>query len=264
MDKPYQATSDIVVLPAHFPVPGMGLIPINAFVINGTEPILVDTGMGIYSEEFMDALESIIDPQDLRWIWLTHDDADHTGSIQKVMKVATNARLIANAVAILRMNTAWQVPMDRVYYLNPEESINAGDHKLTAIRPPLFDNPTTIGFYDHKLEILFSADSFGALISAPVQDADNIEESDLAKGMILWARVDNPWIHIFDLNKFSQKLDKIRQMNPKMILSSHLPPVRGKLEQFLKILADVPASEPFIPPNQAALEEILAQMRGGN
>lgn len=262
MDKPYQATSDIIVLPAHFPVPGMGLIPINAFVIKGTEPILVDTGMGKESEEFMSALESVIDPHDLRWIWLTHDDADHTGSIQKVMKVATNARLIANAVAILRMNTAWQVPMDRVYYLNPEESINAGDHKLTAVRPPLFDNPTTIGFYDHKLEILFSVDSFGALVSAPTQNTDNIEEPDLAKGMTLWTRVDNPWIHIFDTNKFSQKLDKIRQMNPKMILSSHLPPARGKLEQFLKILADVPASEPFIPPNQTALEEILAQMKG--
>ena len=264
MDKPYYATSDIVVLPAHFPVPDMGLIPINAFVIKGTEPILVDTGMGKESEEFMSALESVIDPHDLRWILLTHDDADHTGSIQKIMKIATKARLVMNAVATLRMNTAWQVPMDRVYWLNPEESITAGDHKLTAVRPPLFDNPTTIGFYDHKLEILFSVDSFGALVSAPVQDAGNIEESDLAKGMILWTRIDNPWIHIFDLNKFHQKLDKIRQMNPKMILSSHLPPARGKLEQFLKILANVPTSEPFIPPNQTVLEQILAQMRGGN
>ncbi|RJQ48328.1 MAG: MBL fold metallo-hydrolase [Nitrospiraceae bacterium] len=50
------------------------------FVIKAREPVLVDRGMGIDSEEFMKALESIIDPKDLRWVWLTHDDADHTGS----------------------------------------------------------------------------------------------------------------------------------------------------------------------------------------
>jgi len=62
----------------------MGFLPVNAFVIKAREPVLVDTGMGIESDAFMKALESIIDPQDLRWVWLTHDDADHTGSIQKV------------------------------------------------------------------------------------------------------------------------------------------------------------------------------------
>jgi len=71
---------DIEVLPAHFLIPGIGYLPINAFVIKGKEPILVDTGMGIDSEEFMNALKSIIEPQDLKWVWLTHDDADHTGA----------------------------------------------------------------------------------------------------------------------------------------------------------------------------------------
>lgn len=263
MDKPYQATSDIVVLPSHFPVPGMGLLPINAFVIKGTEPVLVDTGIGKDSEEFISTLESVIDPRDLRWIWITHDDADHTGNIQKILNVATNARLVANAIAILRMSTAWQVPMDRVYWLNPEESISAGDHKLTAVRPILFDNPSTIGIYDHKLGTLFSVDSFGAFLSAPVQDADNIKGSDLTKGMTIWTKADNPWIHMLEPNKFSQRFDNIRQMNPKLILSSHLPPARRKTEQFLETLADIPASEPWVAPNQAALEQILAQMRGG-
>jgi len=64
MDKPYQAMPDIEVLPAHFPIPGMGFRAVNAFVIKAREPVLVDTGMGIESKEFMKALESVIDPQD--------------------------------------------------------------------------------------------------------------------------------------------------------------------------------------------------------
>ncbi|HSB05489.1 MAG TPA: MBL fold metallo-hydrolase [Thermodesulfobacteriota bacterium] len=264
MDKPHQAMPDIEVLPAHFPIPSMGFLPVNAFVIKAREPVLVDTGMGIDSEEFMKALESIIDPQDLRWVWLTHDDADHTGSIQKVLEAAPSARLAANSLAVLRMSTAWSVPMHRVYWLNSGDSISVGDRKLTAVRPPLFDNPTTVGIYDDKSEVFFSADCFGAIIPSAAQNADDVPEGDLTQGMISWASGDNPWVHMVEPTVFSAALDRIRQIGPKMIFSAHLPPAQGKTEQFLELLAEVPTSTPFVAPNQAALEQILAQTRGRN
>lgn len=262
MDKPYQATKEIYVLPTHYLGSGQGFVQVNAFVIKATEPILVDTGIGIDSEEFMNVLEAIIDPQDLKWIWITHDDLDHTGSIQKIMDVATNARLILHAAAMSRMSTSWKVPIDRVYLMTPDENISVGDRKLTAVRPPLFDNPSTIGIYDNKSEAFFSVDSFGAILPAiGAQDADGVKEADLTQGMITFTKIDNPWVHILDQNKFSQRLNKIRQMAPKIIFPTHSMPARGKTEQFLKILADIPGSEPWVAPNQAALEQRLAQMR---
>jgi glyoxylase-like metal-dependent hydrolase (beta-lactamase superfamily II) len=259
MDKAYQGMPDITVLPAHFPVPGAGFLPVNAFVIKAKEPVLVDTGMSMDSEEFMEALHSVIDPRDLKWVWLTHDDADHTGNLQKVLEAAPNARLAAYSLAVLRMSTAWPVPMDRVYWLNPGDSINAGDRNLTAIRPPLFDNPTTIGLYDDKAEAFFSADCFGAIIPSPVPSSADIAESDLTQGMAGWASLDNPWVHMVRPGEFSQTLDRIRRINPKMIFSAHLPPAAGKTEQFLELLATIPSSTPSIAPNQAALEQILTR-----
>jgi flavorubredoxin len=259
MDKPYQAMPGIEVLPAHFPIPGAGFLPVNAFVIKAKEPVLVDTAMGIESEEFMKALESIIDPHDLKWVWLTHDDADHTGSIQKVLEAAPNARLAANSLAVLRMSTAWRVPMQRVYWLNPGDSINAGDRTLTAVRPPLFDNPTTIGIYDSKAETFFSADCFGALIPSPARNVEDLPADVLAQGMIGWAGADSPWVHMVEPARFNRALDGIRQMAPKTILSAHLAPARGNTGQLLDILAQIPASTPFAAPDQKALEQILAQ-----
>ncbi|MBN1919073.1 MAG: MBL fold metallo-hydrolase [Verrucomicrobia bacterium] len=263
MDRPYHVTPDVEVLPAHFPIPGAGFLPVNAFVIKAREPVLVDTGMGIDSDEFMKTLESVIDPRDLKWIWLTHDDADHTGSIQRVLDAAPDARLAANSLAVLRMSTAWPVPMDRVYWLNPGDSINAGDRKLTAVRPPLFDNPTTIGMYDSKTEAFFSADCFGALIPSPAQNADGVSAADLAQGMLSWASTDNPWVHMVDPGVFSEALDKIRQIAPKTIFSGHLPLAQGRTEQLLEVLEAVPTSAPVVPPGQAALEQMLAQMGRG-
>lgn len=145
MDKPYQAMPDIEVLPAHFPIPGAGFLTINAFVIKAKEPVLIDTGMGIAGEEFMKALESIIDPHDLKWVWLTHDDADHTGNIQKVLEAAPGARLAANSLAALRMSTAWPVPMHRVYWLNPGDSITVGDRELMpSDRPCSITRPPSV------------------------------------------------------------------------------------------------------------------------
>ena len=195
MDKPIQALADVHILPAHFPIPGAGFLAVNAFVIKSSEPVLVDTGMGIESDAFMKALSTVIDPADLKWVWVTHDDADHTGNLQKVLEAAPGARLVANALAVLRMSTGWNVPMDRVYWLNPGESLSVGDHKLTAVRPPLFDNPTTIGIYDDKTKVYFSADCFGAIIPSPAQSVDEVSENDLAQGLISWASGDNPWVH---------------------------------------------------------------------
>jgi len=264
MDKPHQLTPDIEVLPAHFPIPGMGFLPVNAFVIKATEPVLVDTGMGMDSEAFMKALRSVINPQDLRWVWLTHDDADHTGSLRKVLEAAPAARLAVNALAMLRMSSAWQVPMDRVHWLNSGDSIRVGDRRLTAVRPPLFDNPTTIGIYDDKSEAFFSADFFGGIIPSPAQNADDVAEGDLAQGMISWASADSPWVHMVQPREYSRELDRIRQLAPKIISSAHLPPAREKTGHLLELLAKVPTSTPFVVPNQTALEQMLAQMRGGS
>jgi len=55
------------------------------------------------------------------------------------------------------------------------------------------------------------------------------------------------------------KLNLVRRMNPQMILSSHLPPARGDMTgRLLGALADARSASPFIPPGQAALEQMLA------
>lgn len=262
MDQPYPVTPDIEILPSHFPIPGAGFLPVNAFVIKAKEPVLVDTGMGMEGEQFMEALKSVIDPRDLKWVWLTHDDADHTGNLQRVLEAAPNARLAAYSLAVLRMSTVWPVPMDRTYWLNPGDGIDLEDRTLTAVRPPLFDNPTTIGVYDDKSDVFFSADCFGAIIPSPARSTDDIAEADLTQAMAGWASLDNPWVHMVKADHFGRALDGIRRMDPKMILSGHLPPATGKTEPFLELLATLPHSTPAVAPDQAALEQMLARMSG--
>jgi len=78
-----------------------------------------------------------------------------------------------------------------------------------------------------------------------------------------WASLDSPWAHMVKAEEFGQALARIRQLAPKLILSAHLPSATGKIGQFLEWLAQVPPASPAMAPNQAALEQILAQMGAG-
>jgi len=257
----YKAAPDIEVLTSNFPIPGYGLVPINAFVIKGSEPVLVDTGAAVQSEEFMAALRSVIDLADLKWIWLTHTDFDHIGSLHQLLAENSKLRVITTFLGMGIMGLSAPLPLNRVYLVNPGERITVGNRTLTAVKPPAFDNPSTTGFYDDKSGAFFSSDCFGALLSEVPQNAADLSDADLLDGQCFWATVDSPWLHKVDRGVFAKELDGIRKMGPKMVLSSHLPPAPGHMtERLLASLASAPGAQPFVGPNQAALEQMLKKM----
>jgi hypothetical protein len=259
MDAPYQPSSDVHVLPTCLPLPGAGVLTVNAYVLRAEEPVLIDTGVGADGDEFLAALGSVIDPASLRWVWLTHDDADHTGSIRRVLELAPQAKLVTHPLAALRMATTWPVPLDRVHPIRVGDSLSVGDRTLTGVQPPLFDNPTTVAVMDGGTGTLFSADSFGALLPEPAQDASNVPADALTAGMAAWASFDSPWVHLVDRDRFRRVLDDVRRLQPTQILSSHLPASAGaSLERFLTLLDTLPDAEPSVAPDHEAFKYMAA------
>lgn len=261
MDAPYQGSSDVYVFPANLSLPGVGVLPVNAYLLMAEEPVLIDTGIGIDTEDFLSAVSSFLPLEQLKWVWLTHDDADHTGSIQRVMELAPNATLVTHAMSALRMSTWWPVPLERVHAIRFGDEIHVGDRTLTAIAPPLFDNPMSTGFLDQSTGALFTVDAFGAILPEATQDAADVPPDALAGGMVGWATTDSPWAHVTDRAKFSEVLDRVRQIRPTRIFSSHLPAASGtSTEDFLRLLETVPDAEPFMPPDAEQFAQMIAAM----
>jgi flavorubredoxin len=262
MHSARKLTDDTYILPSEFSIPGFGTLPVNSFVIKSQEPLLVDTGLHLDAGEYMTALESVIDPEDLRWLYLTHPDLDHVGSLIQVLERAPQIRLITTFLGFGILSLTNQIPMDRLYFLNPGEKLDIGDRTITAIKPPTFDNPATTGFYDSKSGVLFSSDCFGALLPETFEDAGDVPQDVLRQGQVIWTTIDSPWLHKIEKSAFASDLNSIRQMAPKMVLSSHLPPAKSMTDWMLGSLEAAPGSEPFVGPNQPALEAMMAQMTG--
>ena len=259
----HTAAPGIDVLTSQIPIPGLGTVPVNAFVLHGDEPLLVDTGALAMRDEFLAALRTVTDPVGLRWIWLTHPDFDHIGSLHALIEDNPGLRVITTFLGVGMLSTFRPLPMDQVYLVNPGQQVTIGGRVLTAVKPPAFDNPATTGFVEHSSRTLFSSDCFGALLQDLPEQALDLSAGELTDGQVLWATIDSPWLHKVDRATFTADLDRVRAIEPSMILSSHLPPAPGSMiGQLLGSLAAVPGAAPFTGPDQAAFQAMFTQLTG--
>lgn len=242
------------------PVPGLGVLPGNAYLIRARHPVLVDTGLAALREPFLSSLGALVDPAELRWIYLTHLDADHVGNLGALLKAAPRARVVTTYLGMGKMGLLG-LPQERAFLLNPGQTLDAGDRQLHAVLPPSFDAPETTGLFDGRTRALFAADSFGAVQQTVVDDAAAADPTALRTGMRLWASVDSPWLQMADRELLRDALGRVRDLQPSIVLGSHLQPARGMTDRLLLWLAEAADAPRFVGPDQAALESMMVAMR---
>jgi hypothetical protein len=257
----HSVSDELTVLAHAEEIPGLGHLPVNAFVLLAEQPVLVDTGMPAVADEFLDLLWSAVDPADLRWVWLTHPDRDHTGAVLQILDAAPHAKLVTTFLGMGILSIEHPISPERVYLLNPGQSLDVGDRTLTAFRPPLFDSPVTTGFVDDSTGTCVSSDCFGAPMSsaqlALADDAADVPAEDLLAAQRMWAVVDSPWVTLVDRNRYAAGLRQFPGAGSPLVLSTHLPPARDRSDELLEVLATAPDVPPFVGPDQAALEAML-------
>src|SRR3712207_6952822 len=68
-------------------------------------------------------------------------------------------------------------------------------------------------------------------------------------------------VPITDGAEFGQVLDRVRQIQPRRIFSSHLPAASGTaLEEFLRVLQKVPTADRDVPPDAEQFAEMIKAM----
>jgi hypothetical protein len=260
-----QINAETWMLSSAVPIPTIGVLPVNGYVVLGEQPMLIDTGISPERDEYVSAVQEIVSPSDLRWIVITHSDRDHTGALQQLLALAPDARVLTGFVTVGTMSVgAEPIPPERALVVRDGSTVDIGDRTLTASRPPLFDNPGTLAFHDSKQGILFAADCFGAVFGTPdgalAEDVASTPADELAAAQVLWGSFDSPWAHFVDDASFVERLQRFVEPRPATVLSAHLPPIRGDLDRHLVTLAKVPSSTPQVLPDQAALEAFMAEM----
>lgn len=233
----YTLGDGIAVLPADLPVPGLGRLAVNAFLFDGTEPLLVDTGLAAVRDGFLAALSALCDPAALRWIWLSHLDADHSGNLDALLEAAPRARLLTSFLGRGKMMLAG-MPLERVQVVAAGVPLQLGERDLLPLRPPYYDAPETLGFIERSSGSLFVVDAFGAVLPELPSAAESTPPSTLRDGLAAWSALDAPWLADVRRDVLQRRLDEVLHLRPRRVLSAHLPPAR-RAEPLCRHVIDV-------------------------
>jgi flavorubredoxin len=260
MDESYAAAQDVVVLSYHEPAGPLGFLPMHAYLIKGTEPILVETGLYTQSAGFLEALRAEIDPDELRWVMITHEDLDHAGNLEAILNAAPHARVVLSFLSMLKFARMDLTTPDRVLIATPGQPLTVGDRRFGVIRPPAFDSAGTVGYFDERTRSLFSADTFGGLVPAPTADVDALGPAYL-EGSTIFMSANSAWLHDVDPAKFKRNVDTVRTLAPDVVLPSHGAPLKGRTTELCDHLVSLPAMEPFRFPDDAGFRAMIAQTK---
>jgi flavorubredoxin len=260
---PTKIANDTYVL--HQVQPALGpplFVYINSMVILGQEPVIVDTGTPANREGWLADVFSLVEPEDVRWIFLSHDDTDHTGNLELCLDMCPNAALVTSWYATERMSAEVQLPIDRQRWIGDGESFTAGDRRLVAVRPPTWDSPTTRGLYDTKTGVYWSSDAFGTPVLGLVDHVGDVPAEMLAGSCMAFSSMLSPWHEIVDPVKFDTWVDRVATLDATVIVGAHGPQLTGShIDLAIDRMRKLPASPVAALPDQGTLDQILAMLQ---
>jgi flavorubredoxin len=258
---PTEIAPDTYVIHQIQPALGQPLfVYLNSMVILGKEPVIVDTGTPANREQWLKDAFSLVEPEDVRWVFISHDDVDHSGNLDEVMSACTNAQLVCNWAMVERHTNCFDFPLERCRWVMHEESFDVGDRSLHALRPPLYDSPTTRGIFDSKTGVYWSVDTFATPLPDPHVGIGDLDPEFWDFGMTLFAfGALCPWLSLLDSEKFGRYVDGIQGLDIKTIAGCHTPVIEGPhIAQAFDHVRKLPSVEPPPLPDQSILDQIVA------
>lgn len=264
-DTPVPVTAPVKVAPDTYLIPNLAaaepgtFVPVNSLVILGKEPVIVDTGAPVHREHWLEMVYSLVDPEDIRWVFLSHEDGDHTGGLDQILEAAPQAKLVMNFFSTERLALERPVHIERMIWREPGEHFDAGDRRFHLMLPPIFDGPATRGLYDSKTGVLWSVDTFAALTTGAVHRVDDLPRDLYEESFMFFNSLVSPWHQFLDPARYNRHVDTVEALKPAVVASAHGPILVGDQIHDAFDRVRTLAGEPRIaPPGQEALDAILA------
>ncbi len=188
---------------------------------------------------------------------LSHDDVDHTGNINALMAAAPNATLVANWFINERMAATLAVPPTRQRWLDDGEHLDVGDRRLYALRPPVYDSPTTRGLYDPATGVYWASDCFATPMPKPVAHVAEFDDDFWQAGLAMFAQYLSPWLDLVDGARYQRCVNSLASLQPVAIAGAHTPIIAGTyVARAVEVIRDVASATVPAQPGNSVLEAI--------
>ena len=133
----------------------------NSYVIEAEKKALVDTSHAKFKQLYFDALNKVINPQDLDYLIISHTEPDHSGLVKDLLEIAPHITVVASKVAIQFLEGFVHLDFNKQIVKNGDRIDLGNGHIMEFVNAPNLHWPDTIFSYDHDTGIMFTCDAFG-------------------------------------------------------------------------------------------------------
>ena len=262
--EPYQIAEETFVIPWALEAPPVGHFPMNSMVIRGAEPVLVDTGAPAVRPQWLEAAWSVVDPLDVRWIFLTHDDRDHAGNLSAGPR-GMPERDAADHLVLDRphgrgVGDADQpVPLHERRRHHRRGRPHPGRQAAAAVRQP--DDPRPVRPEDQRACGRWTPSRRTCPLRCPKSASCRTTSSGTASSSAAaWSRR-GP--RCWTTRSSGAVVDDIQRLDAEVIAGCHSPVLRGpRIAEAFDLLRQLPDIPPWQEFTQADLDQWMAAAEG--
>ncbi|MEF8848490.1 MAG: FprA family A-type flavoprotein [Candidatus Thermoplasmatota archaeon] len=146
----------------------------NAYLIIDEKITLVDTVKHYKFEEMLKRIKEIIEPGNIDYIISNHVEMDHSGSLPKILKYASDAKIFTSTMG--KKGLTRHFKKDWNYkVVKSGEQLDIGKRTLHFVHIPMVHWPDSMVTYSPKDKLLMPNDAFGQHIASPERFDDQID-----------------------------------------------------------------------------------------
>ena len=202
----------------------------NSYLLVDEKIALVDTVERAFIDDYLDAIEEIIDDRQVDYLIINHMEPDHSGALKAIVHRYPNITLVGNKKTFGFVEAFYMDP-ENILMVHDDYVLDLGKHKLQFQTIPMVHWPETMVTYEEINKILFSGDAFGSygtMDGGIFDDEINLDFYEVEVMRYFTNIVGKYCPHT------QRAIKKLAPLDIKMIAATHGPIWRSDLEWILK------------------------------
>jgi flavorubredoxin len=147
----------------------------NAYLIVDDKTALVDTVKHVFSNELIQNISEIVDPEKIDYIIVNHVEMDHSSSLPIIAKLAKNATIIASQRGKEAIIEHYGADFN-IQTVKTGDELKLGKSTLRFVEAPMLHWPDSMFTYVVEDKILMPNDAFGQHLATSERFDDEVDE----------------------------------------------------------------------------------------
>jgi len=205
----------------------------NSYLLKTSEKIvLFETAKAKFFDGYLEALNKLVDINDIDYIVVNHTEPDHAGSIEKLVEINPNIKIVGTGVAIGFLKNI----VNRDFYsiaVKENDTLDLGDKTLRFMLLPNLHWPDTMYTYIEEDKTLITCDSFGSHYSFDEILLSKVTDNEgyMRANKYYFDNIIGPFKQPFMV----KALNRIKDLEIDMICTGHGPVIDCRVDEIIEI-----------------------------